>query len=147
MDPSRRDLFKLTVAFLSAPSALLATLTEKPKASDLVSAQRVLHYVRKLITDCFDLFCGQPNDGTTWASFEKLAQERLGLFVPKVLRAVQVKCDREINTPDLVEQNQMRCFVTLSFAFGGFQEAVVLSFTYGPGEFHPQVTSEEVATL
>jgi phage tail sheath protein FI len=85
------------------------TLQRKPTALDRVNVRRMLLYVEKRIKADSRILLFEPNDGQT--------QERFVFLAERVLKTVSdqrgisdyiIKCDEELNTPDVIDRNELR---------------------------------------
>ena len=85
------------------------TLQRTPTALDRVNVRRMMLYVEKAIRADARNLLFEPNDQTLWAQFIRIATKTLDTV--KVGRGIDdyiVQCDATINTPDVIDRNELR---------------------------------------
>lgn len=85
------------------------TLQRKPTALDRVNVRRLMFYLEKRVrTDARNLLF-EPHDEALRSQFVSIAGRILSQV--KVLRGLNdyiIKCDAELNTPDVIDRNELR---------------------------------------
>lgn len=90
------------------------TLQRKPSALDRVNVRRLMLYIRKTISTAVRYLVFEPNDPQTWRAFVALVDPHLkGLVSRRGLARYQVVCDETTNTPDVIDNNEMKAIIFL----------------------------------
>lgn len=106
------------------------TLQRRPTALDRISVRRLMLYIEKKIKVACRALLFEPNDEVFRRKFINIATQ--------VLREVQVgrglvdfiiKCDDEINTPDVIDRNEFRAQI-------GVQPVKAAEFIFGEFSVH-----------
>lgn len=84
------------------------TLQRAPSALDRVNVRRLLLYVEKVLATSVKYLLFEPNDSTTWRSYEALSETVLApIKARRGFYDYRVICDESTNTADIVDQNKM----------------------------------------
>lgn len=85
------------------------TLQRRPTALDRVNVRRMMFYVEREIKNRSKSLLFEPNDENTRAAFVRIATDVLDLVsIGRGITAYQVVCDETINTPDVIDRNELR---------------------------------------
>lgn len=85
------------------------TLQRRPTALDRVSVRRLMFYVEKRIRAASRQLLFDPHDEILRQKFVRLATNILSeVQIGRGINAFLVKCDEELNTPDVIDRNEMR---------------------------------------
>lgn len=85
------------------------TLQRRPTALDRVSVRRLMFYVEKRIRATSRQLLFDPHDEILRQKFVRLATNILAeVQIGRGINAFVVKCDEELNTPDVIDRNEMR---------------------------------------
>ena len=85
------------------------TLQRRPTALDRVNVRRLLFYLEKRIRAASRALLFDPHDEELRAQFVRLATAILTeVQVGRGLTDFRVKCDAELNPPDVIDRNEMR---------------------------------------
>jgi phage tail sheath protein FI len=112
------------------------TLQRSPTALDRVNVRRMLFYIEKQIKSVAKRLIFEPNTEATRNTFVLLASSILDNV--KALQGVYdyfVKCDSELNTPDVIDRNELRARIgvqptrAIEFVFIEFSLHKTGSFT------------------
>lgn len=79
-----------------------------PTALDRVNARRTLNYLEKIIVTAAQPLVFEPNNKYTWNRLVAMVQPYLDTMVNKgALYEAKVVCDKNTNTPDVIDRNEM----------------------------------------
>mgnify|MGYP000738752712 CR=1 FL=1 len=85
------------------------TLQRLPTALDRVNVRRMMLYVEKKIKNDVRSLLFEPNDERTRSTFVSIAERTLGdVRARRGITDFIVQCDEELNTPDVIDQNELR---------------------------------------
>ena len=85
------------------------TLQRTPTALDRVNVRRMLFYVEKTIKAAAKNFLFEPNNAATRSAFTAKCNQILSDLVSNSgAQKFVVKCDEELNTPDVIARNELR---------------------------------------
>jgi hypothetical protein len=85
------------------------TLQRRPTALDRVNVRRLMFYVEKSIRVAARQLLFDPHDDELRQKFVRIATAILSeVQVGRGIYAFVVKCDTELNTPDVIDRNEMR---------------------------------------
>ena len=85
------------------------TLQRRPTALDRVNVRRLMFYLEKRIRTASRTLLFDPHDGELRQKFVRLATNILQeVQVGRGVTDFRVKCDEELNTPDVIDRNEMR---------------------------------------
>ena len=85
------------------------TLQRRPTALDRVNVRRMMFYIEREIKNDAKSLLFEPNDEATRSQFVSLAQKTLdAVKVGRGLTAYTVQCDEALNTPDVIDRNELR---------------------------------------
>jgi hypothetical protein len=85
------------------------TLQRTPTALDRVNVRRMLLYVEKRIKSLARNLLFEPNDDSTRTTFTIMAEGVLKTVqTERGLTDYIIKCDTELNTPDVIDRNELR---------------------------------------
>lgn len=85
------------------------TLQRTPTALDRVNVRRLMFYIEKRIRSVSRQLLFDPHDDELRQKFVRLATAILTeVQVGRGITDFRVKCDEEINTPDVIDRNEMR---------------------------------------
>ena len=85
------------------------TLQRRPTALDRVNVRRLMFYLEKRIRAASRTLLFDPHDEELRAQFVRIATAILTeVQIGRGLTDFRVKCDSEINTPDVIDRNEMR---------------------------------------
>jgi len=85
------------------------TLQRRPTALDRVNVRRMMFYVEREIKNRAKFLLFEPNDENTRAGFVRIATDVLDLVtIGRGITAYTVVCDTTINTPDVIDRNELR---------------------------------------
>lgn len=85
------------------------TLQRTPTALDRVNVRRMLFYIEKRIRAATRTLLFDPHDEELRAQFVRIATAVLTeVQIGRGITDFVIKCDEEINTPDVVDRNEMR---------------------------------------
>lgn len=118
------------------------TLQRRPTALDRVNVRRLMLYLEKTIREAAKRLLFEPHDALLRRQFVSIASRILDTV--KTQRGVYdffVKCDEELNTPDVVDRNELRAQIgvqpvrTAEFIFIEFSIHRTGSFTENADTF------------
>jgi uncharacterized protein len=119
------------------------TLQRTPTALDRINVRRLMFYIEKRIRSASRQLLFDPHDAELEQKFVRITTSILTeVQVGRGLTDFRVKCDAELNTPDVVDRNELRArigvqptraaeFIFIEFSIhrtGDFAEAGVDSF-------------------
>lgn len=85
------------------------TLQRRPTALDRVSVRRLMFLIEKRIRSASRQLLFDPHDDILRQKFERIATAILSeVQVGRGITAFRVKCDEELNTPDVIDRNELR---------------------------------------
>lgn len=85
------------------------TLQRRPTALDRVNVRRMMFYVERQIKNRSKSLLFEPNDENTRATFVRIAKDVLDtVSLGRGISAYSVLCDKTINTPDVIDRNELR---------------------------------------
>jgi len=85
------------------------TLQRRPTALDRVNVRRLMFYLEKRIRTASRTLLFDPHDGELRQEFVRLATNILQeVQVGRGVTDFRVKCDEELNTPDVIDRNEFR---------------------------------------
>ena len=85
------------------------TLQRRPTALDRVNVRRLMFVIEKRIRSASRQLLFDPHDDILRQKFVRLATNILSeIQVGRGVNDFRVKCDEEINTPDVIDRNEMR---------------------------------------
>jgi len=85
------------------------TLQRRPTALDRVNVRRLMFYLEKRIRAASRTLLFDPHDDELRAQFVRLATAILTeVQVGRGVTDFRVKCDAELNPPDVIDRNEMR---------------------------------------
>jgi hypothetical protein len=85
------------------------TLQRRPTALDRVNVRRMLLNIEKTIKSDSRVLLFEPNDDDTRKRFIRIATRTLeGVRLGRGLTDYRVQCDTELNTPDVIDRNELR---------------------------------------
>ena len=85
------------------------TLQRRPTALDRVNVRRLMFVIEKRIRSASRQLLFDPHDDTLRQKFVRIATNILSeIQVGRGINDYRVKCDTEINTPDVIDRNEMR---------------------------------------
>ena len=85
------------------------TLQRRPTALDRVNVRRMMFFVERAIKNDSKYLLFEPNDENTRAKFVQIANDVLQLVsIGRGITAYTVVCDETINTPDVIDRNELR---------------------------------------
>lgn len=85
------------------------TLQRRPTALDRVNVRRLMFVIEKRIRSASRQLLFDPHDDTLRQKFVRLATNILSeIQIGRGVNDFRVKCDEEINTPDVIDRNEMR---------------------------------------
>lgn len=96
--------------FIASGILIWGQKTAQVEASDLdrVAARRTLLYIEKVIVTALQPLVFEPNNKYTWARAESIVQPFLDGFVAKGgLFYGKIVCNDKVNTPEIVQRNEM----------------------------------------
>ena len=85
------------------------TLQRRPTALDRVNVRRLMFTIEKRIRSASRALLFEPNDDSTRSKFVSIASRILReIQIGRGLTAYVVKADEELNTPDVIDRNELR---------------------------------------
>jgi phage tail sheath protein FI len=85
------------------------TLQRRPTALDRVNVRRLMLYLEKRIRDAAMRLLFEPHDAQLRRTFVSIASGILdNIKVQRGVTDYRVKCDEELNTPDVIDRNELR---------------------------------------
>lgn len=85
------------------------TLQRRPTALDRVNVRRLMFVIEKRIRAASRQLLFDPHDEILRQKFERIATSILSeIQVGRGINDFRVKCDEELNTPDVIDRNEMR---------------------------------------
>jgi uncharacterized protein len=100
------------------------TLQRTPSALDRVNVRRMMLYIEKQIKAACRPLIFEPNDQTLWTRFIAIANGILGTVQQgRGLYAYMVQCDATLNTPGVIDQNELRANI-------GVQPTITAEFIF-----------------
>ena len=85
------------------------TLQRRPTALDRVNVRRMMFYIERQIKNSSKTLLFEPNDESTRNQFVSIARRILdSVLVQRGLTAYTVQCDEALNTPDVIDRNELR---------------------------------------
>jgi uncharacterized protein len=88
------------------------TLQRRPTALDRVNVRRLMFVIEKRIRAASRQLLFDPHDNLLEQSFVRIASGILSeIQVGRGVNDFRVKCDAELNTPDVIDRNEMRARV------------------------------------
>jgi len=111
------------------------TLQRKQSALNRVNVRRCMLYIEKTIKEQSRFLLFEPNDSTLQGQFTRIAGQVLdNVKTQRGLYDFFIKCDAELNTPDVIEQNQLRAQIGVQPVYAA--EFILIEFTVNaPGSF------------
>lgn len=111
------------------------TLQRRPSALDRVNVRRMMLFVEKQIKLAARDLIFEPNDATLWKQFITIATN---IMTPvkngRGMLDFKIICDATLNTPDIIEQNEMRAQIGIQPEYAA--EFIFIEFTLNkPGDF------------
>jgi len=90
------------------------TMQRRPSALDRVNVRRMLLYVEKLIRRATRTLLFEPHDAILEAQFVSIASGVLDAVQrDRGVTAYKIKCDSELNTPNVIDRNELRANIGL----------------------------------
>ena len=117
------------------------TLQREPTALDRVNVRRMMLYVEKAIKSESRYLLFEPNDSTLWQTFIQLATTVLEEVKSKRgITDFLVQCDADLNTPDVIDRNEMRARIGIQPTYAA--EFIFINFSiYRTGSFTDPATN------
>lgn len=85
------------------------TLQRRPTALDRVNVRRMMFFIEREIKNNARTLLFEPNDESTRSQFVSLAKQTLDeVLIRRGLTAYTVECDEKLNTPDVIDRNELR---------------------------------------
>lgn len=85
------------------------TLQRTPTALDRINVRRMLFYVEKTIKSIAKQYLFEPNNAATRSAFTTACSQILSrLVADNGAQNFVIKCDEELNTPDVIARNELR---------------------------------------
>ncbi len=111
------------------------TLQRRQSALNRVNVRRCMLYIEKTMKSRSRALLFEPNDTVLQSQFTKMAAAFLDdLKNQRAVYAYYVKCDAELNTPDVIEQNQLRARIGIQPVYAA--EYILIEFIVNaPGDF------------
>lgn len=107
------------------------TLLLKASKLDRVNVRRLMAYTEKAVKDATQFLVFQPNNPTTWQAFIRLVEPFIrDITAQGGFEAHRVICDASINTPVVVNRNEMRAKVQVIPT--GTAEFISIEFAIAP---------------
>lgn len=90
------------------------TTQRKATALDRINVRRLLNYISKVLATAFMDLIFEPNDIIMWTKYKQTVTPILERIQTKRgLNSLYIVCDGSLNTPKVVEQNEMRAKIYL----------------------------------
>jgi len=100
------------------------TLQRTPSALDRINVRRMMFYIEKQIRVSARRLLFEPNDQTLWTQFIQLASAICNaVMIGRGMYAFVVKCDATLNTPDVIDRNEMHAQI-------GVQPTIAAEFIF-----------------
>lgn len=111
------------------------TLQRRQSALNRVNVRRCMLYIEKNIKVRSRGLLFEPNDSTLQGQFTRIAGSILdNVKTQRGLYDYYIKCDAELNTPDVIQQNQLRAQIGVQPVYAA--EFILIEFTVNaPGSF------------
>jgi phage tail sheath protein FI len=90
------------------------TIQRRPTALDRVNVRRMMFYIEKRIRNSSRQLLFDPHDEELRQKFIRLSTAILSeVQVGRGLTAFRVQCDTELNTPDVIDRNELRARIAV----------------------------------
>jgi phage tail sheath protein FI len=111
------------------------TLQRRQSALNRVNVRRCMLFIEKTIKERARFLLFEPNDSTLRGQFTRMAGTVLDeVKTQRGLYDYYIKCDDELNTPDVIQQNQLRAQIGVQPVYAA--EFILIEFTVNaPGSF------------